>query len=199
VPTATPAGADDDFYGAVLGRRERLIAGVFGIGLGALAPFALSVVLLARTGDPAFVIFPLPFLGALWVIQGLAPAGYTLEDDGVRIERRWASRFVPYDRIQAVDRTPRPIGGLLALGLNALFGSHGVRWNPWTGFHYLAVTNSRDRVYLRTARGFVVISPSEPDRFVDRLSKRLARARAMVAPEATPAGSGRGAPAREEE
>ena len=166
----TPAGR---FYAASLGTRQRLVAGIVALGLGILVPILTSVVLVATTGEPAFVIFPLPFLGAVWVIQGLAPTGFTLEDRALRVERRWLSRRVPYGSIRGVDRTPRPIGGLLALGLNGLFGSHGPRWRPGTGLHYLAITNTRDLVYLHTAVGLVVISPSEPDAFVADLRRRL--------------------------
>ncbi|MCI0546358.1 MAG: PH domain-containing protein [Candidatus Rokubacteria bacterium] len=175
----------DGFYAAVLGTRQRLLAGVLGVGLGTLVPIGLSVALMATTGDPVFVIFPLPFLGAMWLIQGLAPAGYTLEEGGIRIERRLGSRFLPYDAIQAVDREPRPVGGLFALGVNGLFGAHGVRWNPRTGFHYLAIANTTELVYLHTRRGLIVLSPAEPDVFVDDLRRRLA----VAAPAATRAGS----------
>ncbi len=136
-------------------------------------PLGLSVFLVATTSDPLFVIFPLPFLGVVWALQGLAPAGYTLEARGIRLERRWLSRRLPYSAIRSVDRTPRPVGGLLALGLNGLFGSHGLRWNPRVGLHYLAITNTEDLVYLETTRGLVVISPSCPDALVAALSARL--------------------------
>ena len=139
-----------------------------------LVPFLLSVVLVAVTGDLLFTIFPLPFLGVVWALQVLSPAGYTLDGRGVRLERRWLTRRLPYSGIHGVDRERRPIGGLLALGLNGLFGSHGLRWNPTTGLHYLAITNTRDLVYLRTRRGLVVLSPSEPDAFVSALTARLA-------------------------
>jgi hypothetical protein len=119
------------------------------------------------------VIFPLPFLGVVWALQGLAPAGYTLEARGIRLERRWLSRRLPYSAIRSVDRTRRPIGGLLALGLNGLFGSHGLRWNPRVGLHYLAITNTSDLVYLETSRGLVVISPMKPDDLVTALRARL--------------------------
>jgi len=165
-----PAGR---FYAASLGTRQRLVAGVVALGLGILVPILTSVLLVATTGDPAFVIFPLPFIGAVWVIQGLAPTGFTLGERALRVERRWLARRVPYASIRGVDRTPRPIGGLLALGLNGLFGSHGLRWRPGTGLHYLAITNTRDLVYLQTAAGLVVISPSEPDAFVAELRRRL--------------------------
>ncbi len=144
-----------------------------GIGLGFGGPFLLSVALVASSGDPSLLILPLPFLGALWMIQGLAPSGYTLEEDGLRLERRWARRLIRYDRIIGCDREPRPIGGLLAAGVNGLFGSHGPRWNPRTGWHYLAITNTDDLVFLHTRGGLVVLSPSRPDEFVTALQAAL--------------------------
>lgn len=161
------------FFEAVLGRRQRIVTGVVGIGLGFGVPFLLSVVLVASSGDPSLLILPLPFLGVLWAIQGLSPSGFTLDDRGVRLERRWLSRLLPYPTIVGCDRERRAIGGLLALGLNGLFGSHGWRWNPRSGWHYLAITNTRDLVYLTTTTGLVVVSPSEPDQFIARLRARL--------------------------
>ena len=130
--------------------------------------------MVATSGDPSLLILPLPFLLGLWVVRGLAPAGFTLETDGVRIERRWLSRLVPYALIRGVDRESRSIGGFGAVGLNVLFGSQGPRWNRRTGWHYLAITNTADLVYLHTAGGLIVLSPSRPDEFAARLRDRLA-------------------------
>jgi hypothetical protein len=160
-------------FPAVLGTRQRLIAGVLGIGLGFGAPFLLSVALVATSGDPSFLILPLPFLGGLWVARGLAFTGYRLEPDGLRLERRWLARLLPYAAIEEADRQGRAIGGLGAVGLNGLFGAHGWRWNFRTGWHYLAIANTRDLVYLRTTAGLVVISPAEPDDLLARLRARL--------------------------
>ncbi len=160
-------------FPATLGRKQRLVAGVLGIGLGFGGPFLLSVAMVATSGEMSLLILPLPFLGALWMIQGLAPSGYTLEEEGVRLERRWARRLIPYDRIIRCDRRPRPIGGLLAAGVNGLFGSHGPRWNLRTGWHYLAITNTTDLVFLETRGGLVVLSPTRPDEFVGELSARI--------------------------
>jgi len=165
---------DDLRFPATLGTRQRLVAGVLGIGLGFGAPFVLSVALVASSGDPSLLILPLPFLCGLWMLQGLAPSGFALTAAGVRLERRWLSRVLPYAAIVACDREPRRVGGLLAVGLNGLFGSHGWRWNPWTGWHYLAITNTSDLVHIRTRGGLVVISPDRPDEFADRLRARLA-------------------------
>jgi len=166
-------GDDGERFSATLGTRQRIVTGVFGIGLGFGAPFLLSVALVATSGDPSLLMFPLPFLGGLWAIQGLAPSGYVLEARGVRLERRWLSRVLPYQAIARCDREPRQIGGLLAIGVNGLFGSHGWRWNRRTGWHYLAITNTRDLVYLHTTAGLIVISPSRPDEFVAHVIARL--------------------------
>ena len=131
--------------------------------------------MVATSGDLSLLGLPLPFLLGLWVIQGLAPAGFALEADGVRIQRRWLSRLIPYVLIRTVDREPRPIGGVGAVGLNVLFGSQGPRWNRRTGWHYLAITNTTDLVYLHTRGGLMVLSPSRPDEFAARLGRRLAK------------------------
>lgn len=160
-------------FPATLGRKQRLVAGVLGIGVGFGGPFLLSVAMVATSGEMSLLILPLPFLGALWMIQGLAPSGYTLEEEGVRLERRWARRLIPYDHIVQCDRLRRPIGGLLAAGVNGLFGSHGPRWRPRTGWHYLAITNTTDLVFLETRGGLVVLSPTRPDEFIAALSARI--------------------------
>ena len=173
VTPASPQGTRTSSFPAILGRRQRLITGIVGIGLGVGLPFLLSVVLVATSGDPSLLILPLPFLTGLWMIQGLAPSGFTLEADGVRLERRWRPRLLPYAAILRCDRERRRVGGVFAIGLNGLFGSHGWRWNRSTSWHYLAITNTCDLVYLHTTAGLVVISPSRPDEFVARLVSRL--------------------------
>ena len=72
----------DETFSAVLGTRQRWIAGLIGIGLGFGVPFVLSILLVATSGDMLVLILPLPFLCGLWVLQGLAPSGYTLREDG---------------------------------------------------------------------------------------------------------------------
>jgi hypothetical protein len=179
----------DAFFPARLGRRQRLVTGIGGIGVGFGGSFALSVLLVATSGDPSFLMLPLPFLGALWLAQGYGPLGYTLEDEGLRIERRFHPRRIPYAQITGVDRAPRPIGGLGTIGWNSLFGAHGVRWNPWTGWHYLAIANTDTLVTLRLRRGLAVLSPERPDAFAAALGDALAaRARAEGRPPGAPDG-----------
>ena len=55
----------DPSFPAVLGTRQRWIAGLGGIGLGFVVPFILSVILVATSGDMALLVLPLPCLFAL--------------------------------------------------------------------------------------------------------------------------------------
>ena len=45
-------------FPASLGRRQRLLAGVLGVGVGFVVPFLISVALVAATGDPSALILP---------------------------------------------------------------------------------------------------------------------------------------------
>ena len=166
--------SDDETFAASLGMRQRWIAGLGGIVGGFGVPFVLSVVLVATSGDLLFLILPLPFLGALWFAQGFAPSGYTLEEDRLVLERRWLRRGITYAAIWEIDDRPRAVGGLGSVGLNSLFGAHGLRWNPRTGRHYLFITRTSDLVWLTTSRGLVALSPEEPATFRTRLAARLA-------------------------
>lgn len=171
--------SDDETFTASLGTRQRWIAGLAGIAGGFGVPFVLSVVLVATSGDLLFLILPLPFLGALWFAQGLAPFGYTLEEGRLILERRWLRRGIAYAAISDIDRRPRAVGGFGSVGLNSLFGAHGLRWNPRTGRHYLFITRTSDLVWLTTSRGLVALSPEDPVTFTTRLAARLADREAM--------------------
>jgi hypothetical protein len=163
----------EETFAATLGTRQRWISGLGGIGLGFGLPFALSVLLVATSGDMLFLILPLPFLGALWAAQGFAPSGYTLDNDGLVLDRRWFKRMLPYAAITEIDRRQRPVGGLGSVGFNSLFGSHGVRWNPRTGRHYIFITRTSELVWLTTTRGLIALSPERPAEFTARLAGRL--------------------------
>jgi hypothetical protein len=160
-------------FEAVLGTRQRWISGLGGIGLGFGVPFVLSVLLVATSGDMLFLILPLPFLGALWAAQGFAPSGYTLTDRGLVLERRWFRRVLPYAAITQIDGRQRSVGGLGAVVVNSLFGSHGLRWNPRTGRHYIFITRTSDLVWLTTSSGLVALSPERPAEFTAQLAGRL--------------------------
>jgi Bacterial PH domain len=137
-----------------------------------IAVTGLGIAFTAKSGDPRWIFLGLPFTLVLFVAGRYAPTGYRLGADGLHIERRAAARVIPYHAIRAVDREPRRVGGLSMLGFKGLFGHLGRFWNPTTGVHRLWLTNTHSIVWLRTATGWVAVSPDRPDEFVERLRAR---------------------------
>ncbi|MBM4438886.1 MAG: hypothetical protein FJ027_00580 [Candidatus Rokubacteria bacterium] len=127
----------------------------------------------ARTADITWLFLTLPFLLALLAARRFAPSAYWLARDGLHIERRGGPKVIPYARIRTVDRAPRSISGLTAMGSNGLFGRFGTFWSPRLGTYRLFITNTDQVVWLSTDLGLLAVSPDRPDEFVERLVTRL--------------------------
>ena len=132
----------------------------------------LGIVFAAKSGDLRWIFLGLPFTLALFVAGRYAPIAYRLGADGLSIERRAGPRVIPYRAILAVDRAPRRAGGLSVMAFKGVFGHFGRFWNSTVGFHQLWLTNTHSIVWLRTATGWVALSPDRPDEFVERLRAR---------------------------
>jgi PH (Pleckstrin Homology) domain-containing protein len=135
--------------------------------VGALSVF--GIVWAMRTGDPRWIFLSLPFMLMLFVMGRFAPTGYRLASDGIRVERRTGSVLIPYRRIKAVDRAPRPVAGMSLFGSQGVFGRFGTFWNMRLGFYRLYLTNRDAVVWLATETGWVGLSPDRPDEFTTRL------------------------------
>jgi len=167
-----------DAYAFRPDRRMGLIFNLAGILLFALASmFGLWQVSQASIGV-MFMLYLLPIVAAVVIVPVLAyrvyalqTAVYTLQRDGVRV--RWGLRVedIPMDEVLWVH----PASGLSApLPMPALRmpGSIlGKRHLPGGGeVEYLA-GNLRDMLYIATPRGGIVISPAEPERFMETFQR----------------------------
>jgi hypothetical protein len=132
-----------------------------------------GVVLTATTKDLTWLFLSLPFWLLLLVFARYAPSGYCLTRDGVHIERKAGPAVIPYARIRAVDRLPRPVTGLAFAASNGLFGRFGRFWSLRLGFFRLFLANTQDVVWLTTDDGLVGLSPDRPDAFIERLALRV--------------------------
>jgi len=162
----------DDRFGATLGQRERL-ATLAAVVFGIIGTTLVGVVFTARSGQLSWLFLSLPFALILLVVGRFAPVGYRLAGDGVHVERRAGAKVIPYRRIRAVDRAPRPLAGLTVTGSKSVFGRFGRFWNGTLGLYQLFLTNRESVVWLDTEGGWVGLSPDRPDEFVERLRPRL--------------------------
>lgn len=132
------------------------------------------MVFAVESGDVRWLFASLPFSLVLFVVGQLAPTGYRLAPEGVRVERRSRGIVIPYRAIRSVDREPRQLGGVMLLGSRGVFGRFGRYWSPGLGGYRLYLANREHLVWLVTDRGLVGLSPDRPDEFVARLGARLA-------------------------
>ena len=166
----------DDRFAATLGSSERRVT-VAAVALGVVGTTVVGLVLTVRSGEPAWLFLSLPLALILFVTGRFAPLGYRLAGDGVHVERHVGAKVIRYRDIRGVDRAPRPLAGLTVNGSRGVFGRFGGFWNTTLGFYRLFVTNRESLVWLDTDRGWVGLSPDQPDEFVERLRARVTRAR----------------------
>jgi hypothetical protein len=122
----------------------------------------------------AFVLYMLPVLAAAvgapmlaYRIYGLQTALYSLERDGIRLRWGLRSEDVPVDEIQwihpAADLTsPLPLPPIRIPG--AILGKRSL---PGVGEIEYMAAGKRDMLYIATDQGGFVISPAEPERFLE--------------------------------
>jgi hypothetical protein len=127
-----------------------------------------GMVLLGASFILLILILPL----FLMVIRSLSNTMYVILDKELLIDTSsiiGGSKRVPLDEIVSVERTLIPVGLKL---WGASF--HGGRYRiPGLGRAFLAITNMSDGVLIRTQSMNYIISPREPDEFIETLRSRI--------------------------
>jgi hypothetical protein len=151
------------FPAAPLDRSVKLVS------FGAVLLLLLLMPLLAAGNDPQAVAIVFG-IGAVVVLAswGMAPAGYAVSGGGsLRIRRRL---FGGLDlTVQGpAERAPWTMGvGSIRLGgSGGLFGYYGSFHKPGVGRYRVYLTDRSRLVSVPTDRGLVVLSPADPDAFL---------------------------------
>ena len=100
----------------------------------------------------------------------MRPARYEVSDEAVRIVRAWPFKSIAIPKAEIKDVRPVKLTAktLRTCGVGGLFGSGGWFWNRELGRFFVAITNGRKLVLIANGGKFV-ISPDDPDRFVQEL------------------------------
>lgn len=109
-------------------------------------------------------------IGLSWA---LAPKGYTILGDRLRIERPLRPIDVPLRAIRAAGALPDGFlaGSIRVLGSGGLFGYYGRFWKRGFGSYRMYATR-RTGLVLVEAAGRYVLSPEPADRFIEALLSR---------------------------
>jgi hypothetical protein len=120
----------------------------------------------------SFILLVLIMPLFVMVIRSINNTKYIILDEELLIDTSsiiGGSKKIPFDNIVSVERT------LIPLGLK-LWGAsfHGGRyWIAGLGRAFMAVSNMSDGVLIKTQSMNYIISPSEPDDFIDSLRSRI--------------------------
>mgnify|MGYP003700929803 FL=1 len=162
----------------MLSPRARLLTYGVGLGVGLGVPLALAIGFTAGFGDPAFLLLPLPFAGALLLAWLFRTTGYRVGPDAVMILSPVREVSVKISALDSVSfPSSKPPGNVFGLWrVEGLWGARGTYWNRSWGKFRVYVTDDRNRVELRLAKGGrVLLSPDRPEDFVRELSSFLDR------------------------
>jgi hypothetical protein len=171
-------------------RQLRLGSWIVGLVLAGVAAGVL-VLGLALSGRDLELLWPFliapaaigAVLAAAWL---LAPRGFALRGPDLLVLRPVGPVRIPLARIRAVGPVPSAaVAGALRVGGNGgLFGRYGRCWSRGLGPFRLYATRTSGLVMVETEREAFVLSPGEPEAFVEAVRAR--------APAAGPwAGAGR--------
>ena len=121
----------------------------------------------------AFILLVLIMPLFIMVIRSINNTKYILLDEELLIDTSsiiGGSKRIPFEEIESIERTLIPIG-LRWWGASFHGGHYRI---PGLGKAFMTITNMSDGVLIRTKSMNYIISPRQPDEFIDNLKSRIA-------------------------
>jgi len=161
-------------FTAKLSKDIKITTWVTFVVLGML-PFELAFFLRGSEGSItallSFIGFPLfcIFLVGYFILK-YQVLGYSLELDTLVIKRRWDMVSFSLAEIEAVESDKEFKRSIRVFGIGGVLGIYG-KFKTIGGPTFTAyVTDSKNRIVIKTTEGRIVISPHERELFLDTLA-----------------------------
>jgi len=107
----------------------------------------------------------------LWLLASFFKTRYVLTSRELVLEApklTGGSKRIPFETIASVERTLIPVG--FRLFGASFYGGH--YYIPRLGRAFMVITNFRDGVLIRAKGGHYIITPSNPDDFIESIKTR---------------------------
>ena len=129
-----------------------------------LAPLELIIVLIFVVGFVESIM--------IWLTVSIYRTRYILTDNELILKAPrliGGSKKIPMDTIESIQRSLVPFG--LKLFGASFYG--GYYYFPGVGKAFMVITNFRDGVLIRAKHGGYVITPRNPDDFIEDIRRKL--------------------------
>mgnify|MGYP006280510117 FL=1 len=141
-----------------------LLLGIFG-GTALLGGLTSPVQILLYVLVPMAIVFSC----LLFVVRG-----YTVTEDGLSVRRLLWETSVPLGVIRSVEHDPKAMtGAIRTWGNGGLYSFSGRYRSGRLGSFRAFVNDYHNCVVIKTVSGTVVVSPGNPELFVEVLEKKL--------------------------
>ena len=117
--------------------------------------------------DQKFVFWPVSIMVAAIVTAYLMVPKIDLEQDNLKIKNSFVNIQVPVKSIKNVELITKTAFNYRTFGIGGLFGYFGY----FNGNDVWYVTNIRKKVKIQTERKTYLISPEEPQKFINEIEK----------------------------
>jgi hypothetical protein len=129
-----------------------------------LAPVELIIVLISVVGFTESIM--------IWLVVSIHRTRYILTDNELILKAPrliGGSKRVPLDTIESIQRSLVPFG--FRLFGASFYGGH--YYLPSVGKSFMVITNFRDGVLIKAKHGNYVITPRNPDDFIEYIKTKL--------------------------
>jgi len=165
-----------EFAPAAIGTRVRFMTSFSLVVTVVISAVIVAMMSLERRPPPwpawLTVLVAPAVVGLVW--HGSRVRGYRLTDDMLLVRRPFRDVRVPWAQLQEVHRDPGALGGARKVVSNDGLGAIAGRFtSKRLGRFRVYVTDPEYAVVLRWPAGCLVVSPAQPDRFVETARRHL--------------------------
>ena len=140
--------------------------------VGVALPLGIAViVMISKRSLILRIIVTIFLVGIIPVLIYYAPCGFELTKEALIIKQVGKIKKIPYTEIKRVERVLDLGSTIRTGGIGGTFGFTGnyssSKIGPFKGY----ITNQSKLVLIETTEGKYVISPAEPEKFIEALRK----------------------------
>lgn len=169
--------ANFSFYSPMsLDKKIRVITYFVACGIGIGIPVFVGIINIWVYNNFLYMLFPIPFLGIVYLAWIYAPYAVGVRSDELHIMRRIGPIAIKLDdiaKVKSFDKLNEEAGWVLRTwGSGGAWGIYGHFWSKKWGHFKMHITNDSNYVLIELKTGKkIVVSPDQRTSFIQNLTK----------------------------